>query len=220
MSRFSFLWCIVLIIILPLSIITLSGNVVLRISETYVYHFNDSQVIEDIGSIVYGSEVADEITGYFNSPSSEEFQIYEENGDYRDPIFDEVESRAMKRAKILMTWTLFFAVVLMGGSIALYIFMTTSVEREMLRLVGFIALIVSAIEMLLIDFLITRPDFRAMLFKRFIGVELGKESTLMILLGSPFEKTYIIFSTVLAIAIIGIFTYIHYSTTKEKRLFS
>ncbi len=220
MRRFSFLWCIVLIIILPLSIITLSGNVVLRISETYVYHFNDSQVIEDIGSIVYGSEVADEITGYFNSPSSEEFQIYEENGDYRDPIFDEVESRAMKRAKILMTWTLFFAVVLMGGSIALYIFMTTSVEREMLRLVGFIALIVSAIEMLLIDFLITRPDFRAMLFKRFIGVELGKESTLMILLGSPFEKTYIIFSTVLAIAIIGIFTYIHYSTTKEKRLFS
>ena len=220
MRKFNFLSYILIMIILPIAIVSLCGNVVFRISETYIYHFNDSQVIEDIGSIVTGGEVADSITGYFNSPSRAEFQIYEQNGEFKDPIFDEVESRAMHKAKRVLTWTLLGGILLMAGGIALYIFMTGTVEREVLRLIGFITIGISAIELVVVDFLVARPGIRALLYDKFIGEALGEESTLRILLGSPIQKTYIIFSSVLSLAVMGIFLYIHSNITREKRLFS
>ncbi len=220
MRRLNFIWYILILVILPISIILLSGNIVMRISATYTYHFNDSQVIEEVGSVVSGSEFADAITDYFNSPGRSEFQVYEENGEYRDPIFDDNESRVMVRSKTILLWTLFTGIVLFGGSIAAYIYMTTCIERERLRILGFITIGVSVVGVALLDFLILNKEFRVSLYNRFIGIELGQESTLRIILGSPFEKTYVIFSSILAIAIIGILVYVHYNTTKEKRLFS
>ena len=220
MRRLNFILYITLIVLLPISVILLSGNAVLRIAETYTYHFNDSQVIEELGSSLTGAEFSREISGYFNKPSKEAFQVYEENGEYQDPIFDETESRAMAKAKMLMTITLFSGIVLFGGSIAVYMYMTTCVERVVLRVVGFIALAISAVGILVVDFLIKSSGFRITLYNRFIGINLGSGSALKLLLGTPFQNTYIIFSSVLGIAIIGILIYIHHSITRERRLFS
>ena len=211
---------ILLIIIMPVAMVLFSGNTVLRVSETYTYHFNDSQVIEYMGSDVTGSEFAKAITHYFNIPSNEEFQVYEENGEFRDPIFDEMESNVMTKAKRLMTMAMFFSIVLLGLGISIYIYLTGFAEREQLRIVGFLAIAVSVIAVVLKDFLLRGKAFRAMLYNRFIGINLSSSSALRILLGSPFEKTYIIFSTILAIILICVFVYIHHIVTKEQRLFS
>ena len=220
MRRLNLIWSIAIVIVLPIAIILLAGNVVLRVPATYTYHFNDSQAVGEVGSSITGTEFADEIAGYFNSIKSEEFQIYEENGEFKDPVFDEVESSVMRKCKSTMIWTLFLGIVLFGLSIALYLYLMMTLERPVLRFVGFLSLGVSFLDVLIVGFLIMRSSFRAFLYEKFIGISLGKETTFHILLGSPFEKSYLIFSSVLAIVIICILLYIHYSVTRERRLFS
>lgn len=220
MRRANFLLYIALIIILPISIVLLSGNIVLRVSETYVYHFNDSQVVEEVGSYVSGNEFAKSITGYFNKPGKDEFQVYEENGEFRDPIFEEKEISVMSRAKTIMTLTLFTGIILFGAGIAIYIYLAGTEDKGTLRFMGIATMIVSLVEIIASGVLLGRQSVRTMLYNRFIGIELGKDSALHILLSSPFEKSFIIFSSVLAVAITAVFLYIHISVTKEKRLFS
>lgn len=220
MKRFNIVWYILIIIILPIAIILISGNAVLRVPATYTYHFNDIQAAEEVGSSITGNEFADAITGYFNSPGRDEFQVYEVNGEFQDPIFEEDESTAMFKAKTLLLWTLFTGIILLGLSIALYLYMNGNVEREKLRIVGFIVAIVTVLELLAVVILVRRASFRSMIYDKFIGVDLGKDSTLRILLGTPFEKSYLIFSSVLAVVLIGVFLYIHHNVTRERRLFS
>ncbi len=220
MKRLNIIWYIGLIIILPISIVLLSGNIVLRIPETYNYHFNDSQAADKVGSSITGTEFAKEFSSYFNSPGRDDFQVYEENGEFRDPIFDENESMAMGKAKTIMLWTLFSGVLFFGGGIAIYIYLLNTVERETIRLVGIIATLASALELVIYEVLVSRAGIRKIFYDRFIGIALNKDSTLRLLVGTPFEKTYIIFSSVLCIAIIGILLYIHLSITRERRLFS
>ena len=220
MRRFNIIWYILILILLPLSILLVSGNAVLRVSATYVYHFNDSQVVSEIGTSIGGSRIADEITGYFNSFSGEEFQVYETNGDYRDPIFEETESLVMAKAKKILGWTLLLGIVGFGASIAVYVYLSSQVGRLPMRRIGFIALLCSIALVVVQGFLIKDPAVRNLLYGRFIGIDLAKSSSIRILLSSPFENTYVIFSSVLAVAIIGVLTYIHSSITAEKRLFS
>lgn len=220
MKRLNYIWFAVLMIVLPIGIVMLSGNLVMRTSVTYVYHFNDSQAVSRVGSSVTGSEFADDFAGYFNSISRDEFQVYEVNGEFRDPIFDEEESLAMSRAKNIMTVTLLSGIVFMGIAVAIYLYLVSSASKQELRIIGYISLGLSAGAVLITDFLASMDAIRGRLFNRFIDVSLNEKSTLRILLGSPFEKTYIIFSTVLAVAIICVLIYIHHSITRERRMFS
>ena len=56
------LFCsIVLTITLPLMIFILSSNLVLGVPAIYTYHYNDSQVIDEIPYYVTGSQMADGI---------------------------------------------------------------------------------------------------------------------------------------------------------------
>ena len=142
MRKFNYASSILAAVFIPLMILILSSNIVLRISETYVYHFNDSRATAGLAYNVTGSEFADEIAGYWSSFGGE-FQVYDDNGRFRDPIFDDKETEAMRNDK----------------------------------------------------------------------------SVLVVLLGSPFYKTFIIFSSVLGLALLGIFIYIHYNLTKAKRIF-
>ena len=207
-------------ITLPVGIVLLSGNLVMRTSATYVYHFNDSQVVSQVGSTMSGEDFADAFSGYFNSIKGGEFQVYEENGEFRDPIFDESESEAMGAARNIMTLTLLSAIVFLGASIAIYIYLRGNVDRVELRVTGMAALGLSAVAVVLADLAAHSQRIRSTLYSRFIEVPLSSESTLKLLLGSPFEKTYIIFSTVVAVAIICLLVYIHLSLTKERRIFS
>lgn len=99
MHKFNYLCSIILIVTLSLMIVILSSNLILRVSETYNFHFNDSQVTSEIPYSVTGSELSGEIAHYWTSFSSDDFQVYEVNGNYRDPIFKADEQAAMKKAK-------------------------------------------------------------------------------------------------------------------------
>ena len=208
-----------LIILLPLAVIILSGNGVLRASLSYSYHFNDIQASNLVDSSLNNTELSEEITGYFNSFGDEEFQIYEQNGEFMDPAFDNLEVMAMKRAKQLLKWTLIAGGVFFVMFVAVYIYLALRGEKRYLRISGIAAVIVTIIALIVKWILISNDGFRENLYERFINIALNEEATLRLILGSPMEIVYLVFSSILAIAVALIFLYIHIGVTREKGMF-
>jgi len=208
-----------LIILLPLAVIVLSGNGVLRASLSYSYHFNDIQASNLVDSSLNNTELAEEITGYFNSFGDEEFQIYEQNGEFMDPAFDNLEVMAMKRAKQLLKWTLIAGGIFFVMFVAVYIYLALRGEKRYLRISGIAAVIATIIALIVKWILISNDSFRENLYERFINIALNEEATLRLILGSPMEIVYLVFSSILAIAVTLIFLYIHIGVTREKGMF-
>ena len=208
-----------LIILLPLTVLTLSGNIVLRTSAVYGYHFNDSQVIDKIDSSLSSTEIGNEIAGYFNSFNDEEFQIYEQNGEFQDPMFDQSEILVMRRVKTLLWWMLLGGVFSLVLLIVVYVYLRLWENKHSLRVCGMTAGAASFIAMIVKGVLILNRGFRASLYNRFIGVPLNNESTLKILLGSPLERIYIVFATIIGIALTVLFVYVSFELTKERGMF-
>ena len=71
MRQFNYICSIILVITLPLMIVILSSNLILRSSASYTFHFNDSQVVLEVPYSVKGDAFASEITSYFNSVFSD-----------------------------------------------------------------------------------------------------------------------------------------------------
>lgn len=220
MHKFNYLCSLILIITLPLTITILSSNLILRVSETYNYHFNDSQAISEIPYYVTGSEVSGEIASYFSSFRSDAFQVYEKNGNYRDPVFEEDEQLVMKKAKNILNIELAGGLICLLISIAIYIYLWKNGYREALRNRYRVSAVLSVILMIGRIICVSAKPFRLWLYDRLIGVQLAENSTtLSTLLGDPFFKTYLVFATILGGVILAVATYADYNLTKPPRIF-
>jgi len=76
---------VILVILIPVLIITLSINVVFRLPDAYLCHFNDSQSVDRLYVNLSSSEMADAISSFMNQfhPYPEEFQSMDADG-YHD----------------------------------------------------------------------------------------------------------------------------------------
>jgi hypothetical protein len=211
---------ILLNITFPLMIIILSLNIVLRVPETYTYYYNDSQVTSSLGTNTSGSEFAEEITGYFNSFSKSEFQVYEKNGEYLDPVFDQDEQVVMKKAKHILSTSMYGGIFCALISFSSYFYLYKKGRKDILRTGGKIACILAELLSIAVFIVMQLKGPMNYLFKRLIGVYPAKESLLRILMGSPFEKTASIFFIFLATILVAIFLYFHLKRTKAPRIFS
>ena len=53
-----------------------------------------------------------------------------------------------------------------------------------------------------------------------IGIKLHKDSTtLALVLGDPFYKTYVLFASILGVVFLAVLTYVNYNLTKPSRIF-
>ena len=208
-----------LIILLPIAIVTLSGNGTLRVSSTYGYHFNDIQASGLVDSSLSNTELAEVIAGYFNSFSDEEFQIYEQNGEFLDPVFDKQETDVMQKSKTLLKWTLIGGGVVFLVAIILYVYLLFTGEKRLLRNSGIIAVAVTVGCSIAKMILVGNTAIRAKLYAKYIGIVLNDESSLKMILGSPMERIYLVFSSLVTVAILIAFLYIHLGLTKERGMF-
>ena len=132
MRKFNYASSVLVVIFIPLMILILSSNLVLRFSETYVYHFNDSRATAGLAYNVTGSEFADEIAGYWSSFSGE-FQVYDDNGSFSDPIFDDSEVEAMAKAKKAVNLHLLAGIISGAVGIVFYTYLYRRGYRKALR---------------------------------------------------------------------------------------
>lgn len=219
MHRFNYLCSIILVITLPLMIVILSSNLILRVSATYVFHFNDSQVISEVPYNIEGTEFADAIASYWSSFDDEPFQIYEDNGLFQDKVFDEDEQAVMKKAKHVLNIELAVgaACLLLSAGIYLYLLKSGFGAALRNRYKICVGVTIGLFIMQLICWF--RKGFRVWLYNYFIGISLHKDSVLALILGDPAFKTYMLFATIFGAGILAILSYIHYSVTRPNNMF-
>ena len=211
---------LILCIAMPLAIVLLCSNVVFRISATYVYHFNDTQVIDELGIDMYASEAADGITQYLNSPDQEgEFQMYIENGSFRDPVFSKTDSEAMGRVKTVLWRELILGCVFLAVFIVAYIFLAKRDYRDWLRRAGIIASVLSCSLSVTRLALMRTGSFVRELYNRFVGIDLGENTLIGQMLDMDFLKVAGAFALVIALVAIAVFLFIHIQITREEKLF-
>ncbi len=220
MHKFNYVCSIILAVILPLMIVILTSNLILRVSETYIFHFNDSQVINEIPYNVTGSEMAKGVSSYWSSFSGEAFQVYENNGDYKDPVFDNHEQEVMRKVKNILNIELAIGLFCLAITAAIYIYLWRNGFREALRNRYKVSLGLTVILLAAQAVCWHIKGFRLWMYDFLIGVDLPKESTTLVtVLGDPFFKTYVVFATVFGAAVLAVLTYINYHLTKPERIF-
>lgn len=220
MRKFNYVCSILLAVLLPLMIVILSSNLILRVSEPYVYHFNDSQVIKEIPYNVTGSDMAKAISKYWSSVDSKSFQVYENNGVYKDPIIQKDEQLVMENAKVIINVELAFGVIALVVVLAIYIYLWRGGFKDALRNRFYAGAGLTLALLIAQAVCWSMKPFRLWIYHSLIGIKLGKESvTLQLVLGDPFFKTYILFATIAGIALLAILTYANYRLTKPARIF-
>ena len=219
MRQFNYICSIVLVITLPLMIVILSSNLILRVSSTYTFHFNDSQVISEVPYNVKGTQFADEIASYWSSFDDEPFQVYEDNGLFQDEIFQSDEQEVMKKAKYILNIELGAGVFCLLISLGIYVYLLKSGFSAALRNRYKVCAGVTLIMLVVQSICWSTKSFRIWFYNTFIGVTLHKDSILALILGDPSYKTYILFATIFGAAVLAILSYIHHSLTKEQRMF-
>ncbi|MGI6177046.1 MAG: hypothetical protein ACOYJO_01130 [Eubacterium sp.] len=211
---------LILCISMPLAIVLLCSNIVLRIPATYVYHFNDTEVIDDLGIDMYGSEMADGIAGYLNSTGDgSEFQMYIENGSFKDPVFDETDSAAMAKVKTTLRNELILGLVFLAVFIVDYIVLVKREYRDWLRRAGVIAAVVSIALSAVMFGLFRSGTFVRKLYDTFVGVDLSENTLIGRLLDMSFLSVAGTFALIVALIAIAVFLFIHLQITREEKLF-
>ena len=219
MRQFNYICSIILVITLPLMIVILSSNLILRSSATYTFHFNDSQVVLEVPYSVKGNEFASEISSYWNSFSDEPFQVYEDNGLFKDEIFEEDEQAVMKKAKDVLNIELAIGLFCLVLSVGIYVYLLKSGFYEAVRNRFKVCIGVSAALLILQAALFCIKDFRIWLYDTLIGIPLHKDSILQLILGDPSYMTYIIFATIFGGGALAILSYLHHELTKPNQIF-
>lgn len=219
MRRLNYLHYTVLIILIPIVIVILSSNLVLRFQETYVFHFNDSQVVNKLYTDITPTEFADEIASYWSSFSKNEFQIYEENAIFKDELFGKKEVQVMglmkKIVNIQLLTGLLFSIIIFFIYRRIYM----NKHHAALHRLGYISGAITLAVVVLVNILLRIGAVRSGLYNLLIGVELSKKCALVTLLGGSFYKVFLIFFSITAVALLGLLFYINYNLTKDKRLF-
>ncbi|MBR3785215.1 MAG: DUF1461 domain-containing protein [Firmicutes bacterium] len=220
MRQFNYVCSIVLAIVLPLTIVILSSNLILRSSAAYTFHFNDSQVVMEVPYNVKGNEFASEITSYWNGFFSDEpFQVYEDNGMFKDEIFEQDEQAVMEKAKDVLNIELAIGLFCLVLSVGIYGYLLKSGFYEALRNRYKVCIGVTAGLLVLQAVLCSIKGFRVWLYQTLIGLPLHKDSILQLILGDPSYVTYILFASIFGGGALAIVTYLHHTLTRPNRIF-
>ncbi len=219
MKQFNFICSIILVVVLPLMIVILSSNLILRVSAPYTFHFNDSEVVMEVPYNVKGTEFADEISAYWSSFSDEPFQVHEDNGLFKDEIFEEDEQAVMKQVKHILNIALAAGLLCLMLTLGIYIYLLKSGFTVVLRKRYKVGAAITILLLIVQAVCWSMKSVRLWAYDQLIGLPLHKESVLALLLGDPSYVTYIIFATVAGGAMLAILSYVHFVLTRPDRIF-
>lgn len=221
MGRLKRFCSIILVILIPVLIVTLSLNMVFRLPDAYLFHFNDSQCVDKLYVSLNNSEMADAISGFMNTffPYPEEFQVQEDTGYDWIGIFDSRDSYNMlvlKRALDISGLICLVSAILTG---AIYVLLIREQEKKLLRKSfnagGAASLLLIGAEMFVMSADNVRSNFLRMLGQR----SPAADSNLEILMGEGFWGVMLVFLLLVTLVVFGIAVYVSYRVTRPPRIF-
>lgn len=220
MKKVNYIISYLLVVCFLISVLTISSTLALHTKTTYNFHFNDGVAFSKINSPVEPHKLSSGVTKYFVSTSKKDFQIYEVNGRFRDPIFDKKEQRIMKKVKIIFSIELLASALTAVVFFVLYKYLYSNGFKEALnnRMRFAIYLTSGCAVVRILAFSI--KSFRHNLYMQMVGIKVDKHSLLIPIFGDQFYKSYLLFSTIIVIVLIVIAIYFKNKMTKPNRLFS
>lgn len=219
MKKVNYIISFLLVVCFLISALTISSTLALHMQSTYNFHFNDGDAFDKTQPPVKPEEISRGITKYFVDLSGDDLQIYDINGKYKDPIFDKNDQRAMRRAKKAVTLELIVGLVTAVGFFGFYKYLYDRGFKAAIRDRMKLAIPMTAALLMARILLVAIKGFRIKLYNEMIGVKLPKDSIIAAVYGDPFFKSYLLFSTIIAVVIIGITIYLNNKLTKPERIF-
>lgn len=204
------------VITIPLAILLLSSNIALRLPLTYQFYFTDKQAVSSAGYEVTESEMSREIAKNLNSISKSSFQVYEKNGPYKDPIFGQKDQRVVEKVRKQLNKELLFGIFALIASIILFEFTLRRKMQEWLTAEGQWASGIVCAVLVLQVVLLNMKSVRSWLYTHLIGISMKKSDALYTLMHLGFAKSYLVFSTVIAVILLLIFVYVLVRRTRPK----
>jgi hypothetical protein len=204
------------VITVPLAIILLSSNIALRLPLTYQFYFTDKQAISSAGYEVTESQMSHEIASSLNSISGGKFQVYEKNGQYRDPIFGTKDQKVVDKVRKQLNKEFAGGLIALITSIFLFEFTLRKKMPEWLIAEGQWASGIICALLLLQAMLINIKSVRLWLYSHLVGITLKKSDALYTLMHLGFAKAYLVFSTLIAVILLLLFVYILVKRTRPK----
>ncbi|MGN1382022.1 MAG: hypothetical protein ACI4W2_04315 [Eubacterium sp.] len=204
------------VITIPLAIILLSSNIALRIPLTYQFYFTDKQAISSAGYEVTESQMSHAITSSLNSVSGGKFQVYEKNGQYKDPIFGTKDQTVVNKVRKQLNKELAAGLFALIASVILFEFTLRKKMPEWLIAEGQWASGIICALLFIQAILVNIKSFRLWLYNHLVGITLKKSDALYSLMHLGFAKAYLVFSTLIAVILLLLFVYILVRRTRPK----
>ena len=198
MKRLNYILYVILAVSISFFIVIFSYNAILRVPETYTYHFNDSQVTYNLNTKTSGTE---------------------KNGKFNDPLFEKKEVEVMRKAKKILTISAIACFLFGISSIFSYAYLLKNGSRSKLKRTNNVAIALAVLMQIVMAISLNVDAIRKVIYRLFIGVSPGKESLLIELIGTPFEAVVSVFATIIMVILIGIFVYINKKLIKDERIF-
>ncbi len=219
MGRFKTLSSIIIVIMIPVLVITLSLNIGFRLPDVYLFYFNDSRVVDGLYTSLSSTEMADALADFMNSFRPEEFQVMEDTGYDQLGIFDGRDSYNMLMLKSVIDITSMLCVVALILLVIIYAVNIKNDEKKVLRIAFWPAAGLTVILSGLLFMAVHLENIREGLF-RLIGMRTWADgSKLAELLSGDFWGMMAIFLLAISLILTGLVAYLHYRLTRPPRIF-
>lgn len=219
MRKFNYFCSYLLVLTLALFIVTFGQNVAARTTSTYLFHFNENRVVNNVVTDLTNTEMSNAIVDCMNSWNPEEFQIYEDTGYVVEGILDEMDSTNMLNVKFALDISLLICILCLILSVAIVVYFMKNEFKVALRKRMKTVAIVTPV-LLIAEAFVFFSEKGNELLKNLVGFEdFTEDSVLKILLGGDFISMYGVFTLMYcAIAFLAV-AYVIFFITRPPRIF-
>lgn len=207
-----------MIIMLPLSIICLVDNGVYRVSDTYRYNFNDTEVISQEGLNVDVYDMAHAFSGYLMG-KQDKFHLTEKTGDNKIELFSENAANTMRNLKFLLDIMLIAGIACLLLTVAAFVFLIIKGMKEKMRrwfnkapIVFLVLLIFNFMAQLFIP-------LRNAMFGWMYHYDFDANELFVVIMKGSIIRQFSIFEGIASAVILAICWYIARMLTKPRRIF-
>lgn len=208
----------VIVFSVPLAVVCLVANVIMRMKDVYSYSLSASGIIGATTISTTEDDFIGLMTDYMNG-KTDEFALMENSEFDPEPIFSALDQQAMAGARSVLWAMLVIGIVALVLSAAAYFLMVRWRVKDIF-MKRFNACVWVFIALELINIVtVCVPKIRMMTWGRLIPMEFPDGDNLVILLGDAFPRQVVMFETIAAVVVMIAAGYLTRSIAGRRKMF-
>lgn len=208
----------IFVVVLPLSMIAFSWNIVLRTPKSYLTYLNRSDVMKEVLFQVDEEQISSTFANYMMH-REDEFAL-RDGADYKpQPVFGKRDGEAMKTLRDFVDGFLIVGILCFVAAIAIFIYLYRKEEKSLLYHRVADSRVVMLGMIILLAFGAFLPKIRGDILRLAFGVQFPIGDVLVIFVENQMVQYLAIMIIIVSIIFTVVFWYISWKLLPEKRLF-